>query len=54
MYIKNLNQLKKNLKVGMTFEIIEHLYRPECVGEPPGVCRREKDCYQNSVKRILE
>lgn len=33
MYIKNLNQLKKNLKVGTTFEIIEHLYRPECVGE---------------------
>ena len=30
--VKNLSQLKKALKPGMTFEISEHL-RPECVGE---------------------
>ena len=30
--VKNLNQLKKNLKPGMMFEITDHL-RPECIGE---------------------
>ncbi len=31
-YPKNLSQLKKTLKPGMKFEIIDHL-RPECIGE---------------------
>ncbi len=32
MVIENLSQLKKNLKPGSRFEIVEHC-RPECVGQ---------------------
>lgn len=33
MEIKNLSQLKKALKDGHTFEIVEHFYHPEYAGQ---------------------
>lgn len=50
MYIKNLNQLKKNLKVGMTFEIIEYLYRPECVGEKRTVTKIQSNGFWSKAE----